>query len=765
VKSSRKSLTLGCLGSLLLLGALATVAVVLLITQIPEISQQLPPDATPLLVNLTAPLDGSTLLLNTPVAVYAEAVGEKPVAAFELWVDGMLVQVESVTPGTGQTPFSASWAWTPTETGEHMLFARATDADGRVVNSNVVWVQAPALEEYPLPVSEPVPAGEDEGSSPPPPAPLPDPSVLPPEMQPEPGQPPVSAPPSSGWPDSVQPAPVTPPNKFRLWWAGQAGGAAAPPQPPEIGIGVDGCDVWLYVTDRADDEEGFFVYRLDPGSGAFKRIATLDRYDGSGPFAYVDQGLYGKFAYYVASFNTAGESPSQVTQLVEVTAPQCVLLENSGLQWVGGKITTPEPVNKVYCYMSFDKGPWTRVPPGANTFIYPTGGEFEVSEYINLLTTPPPQTDVSLALECWGWRGDTLIELGRIEQTIGPSQFNNPVVISGANFSLVGHIATQVLDGTGGPAPSAYIAPPQFLRATTNPAECKQLGQNLGSTLLELLCQGAIDAGDMILSWNWWPTIGCWPGGACKYDVEDIDGYRIYVHTLGQQPTLVRSVTNPQQKVVGIPPQPTTMLAPPCFTVRAFKGYLESEDSNCVQPIATQAKVTLDGQDDIWEAFFSKDGGPYFDYWGDKVFGGREGVRVGFYHDDSDSKCRAMFWRGVIHFDLAAVKGPVTGATLSAEFAGRTCKWDGCGLAQTVNCGTFLMADGADFAGPDVPLTAGVDVTAPVRAAQARGDTVVGFCLRGWDETMAPRCDDNVCYVEYNRDFRLDVSYNPAPGP
>jgi hypothetical protein len=763
MKGSRRSLVLGCLGGLLLLGVLAAVTVVLLVNRIPEVSQQLPPDATPLLVNLTAPLDGSKLLLDTPAAVYAEAVGDRPVTAFELWVDGILVQVRSIPSGAGQTLFSASWAWTPTETGEHVLFARATDADGKVANSNVVRVQVPAREAYPLSVSEPGP-GEDEGS-PPPPAPLPDPGVLPPEMQPEPGEPPPSAPPAPGWSGSIQPAPGSPPDKMRFWWASQAGGASAQPQPPEIGIGVDGCDVWLYITDRATEEEGFFIYRLDPGSGAFKRIATLDRYDGSGPFAYVDQGLYGKFAYYVASFNTASESPSQVTQLVEVNASQCVLLENSGLQLVGGKITTPDPVDKLYCYMSFDRGPWTRVPPGANTFIYPTGGEFDVSEYINLLTTPPPQTDVSLALECWGWRGDSLIELGRIEQTIGPSQFNSPVVIGGANFSLAGHMAIQVLGGSGS-VPSAYIAPPLGLRVTTDAGVCEQLSQDLGKTLAMLLCQGAIDAGDMILAWQWSPTSGCWPGGTCKYDVEDIDGYRIYVHTLGQQPTLVRSVTNPQQKVVGIPPQPTTMLAPPCFTVRAFKGYLESEDSNCVQPIATQAKVTLDGQDDIWEASFSKDGGPHFSYWGEKVFGGRKSVRAGFYHDDSDSKCRAMFYRGVIHFDLAAVKGPVTGATLSAEFAGRTCRGkDGCSLAQTVNCGTFLMADGADFAGPGVPLTAGVDVTAPVRAAQARGDTVVGFCLRGWDETMAPMCDDNACYVEYNRNFRLDVSYNPAPGP
>jgi hypothetical protein len=785
MKGSRRSLALGCLGGLLLLGVLAAVAVALLVSRIPEVSEQLPPDATPLLVNLTAPLDGSTLLLDTPAAVYAEAVGTKPVAAFELWVDGILIQVRSVPPGAGQALFSASWAWTPAETGEHVLFARARDADGRVANSNVVWVQVPAREEYPPPVNEPGP-GEGEGS--PPPAPLPDPGVLPPEMQPKVGEPPPSTPAAPGWSEPVQPAPGSPPGKIRFWWVGQMGGATAPPQPPEVSVGVDGCDVWLYVTDRADEEEGFFVYRLDPGSGAFKRIATLDRYGGSGPFAYVDGGLYGKFAYYVASFNTAGESPSQVTQLVEVNTLGCANPQWISLQLSGAKITTSKPVDELYCYTLLGSGLWSRIPAGDNTFIHPTGGEFDVGAHINLLATPPPRTGVSLDLECWGWQDDTLIELGRIEQAIGPSQFNGPIVIRAADFLLTGLMSTtEMLNGTFDPLPNEHIAPPTSLRIVTNLEECSSLSEGLGEFFAPLFCGAAMDAGDTILAWNWSSTGGCYPAGSqCPYNVVDIDGYYVYEHpSLVGEPRIVATVTNPDRTTVAIPPGPSPPPGfahiPPYYTVRAFRGSQESGDSNRTQWQPSARTISLAPSHVAgWAAWSGRgpmgkagcEGRPendvqYYDITIDPTTdqtirsARSKYVTTGFLHEVSPPlgcyENEVHYWRGIVRFDLAGVQGPVLSARLRAKQMGPpACAHDGCGLTAT-NCGTFLMADGADLLGPGVWLDGeGADVTAAVRSAWLRGEaSTPGFLLRGWDEGLYSY-DANACFVHYD-DFVLEI--------
>jgi hypothetical protein len=116
-------------------------AIVFLTTRVPTVAQQLPPNAVPIFVTLTTPLNGTTVPLNNFASVAADALGARPIIALELWVDDMPVQTENA-PSADLKQFGTFWTWTPASQGEHTLLVRATDADHRIGVSNVVRVTA-----------------------------------------------------------------------------------------------------------------------------------------------------------------------------------------------------------------------------------------------------------------------------------------------------------------------------------------------------------------------------------------------------------------------------------------------------------------------------------------------------------------------------------------------------------------------------------------------------------------------------------------------
>jgi len=71
-----------------------------------QVSPQLPTDYESLAVTLVAPQDGATWPTDVEVPIHAQAVGNKPIASFELWADGALVQTQAA-PGGGY----AYWKW------------------------------------------------------------------------------------------------------------------------------------------------------------------------------------------------------------------------------------------------------------------------------------------------------------------------------------------------------------------------------------------------------------------------------------------------------------------------------------------------------------------------------------------------------------------------------------------------------------------------------------------------------------------------------
>lgn len=108
----------------ILLGAAATV----------QVNGSAPPPAAA--VTLGSPVNGASFTLGAPVALAASISGTVAVTRVDFLAGGSVVLSDT------QAPFAGSW--TPAATGSHTLRARATLADGRVVESATATVRVTA---------------------------------------------------------------------------------------------------------------------------------------------------------------------------------------------------------------------------------------------------------------------------------------------------------------------------------------------------------------------------------------------------------------------------------------------------------------------------------------------------------------------------------------------------------------------------------------------------------------------------------------------
>jgi hypothetical protein len=698
---------------------------------------------SPIFVNINLPLNGAKLPLNEAVRVYAEAIGPTSVHDLELWVDGAFSPTKMDTSPVDRSPLSAVWLWKPSDEGVHRLIVRAIGPDGQAVNSNVVRVSVLPREqiaELQVPTLAPdeIPAateyGEGEG------APL---SFSEGEVV-------------SGEPPPTQPAPPPQPQDP----------APGPAGTPGLQGTVNGCDTNLLIQDNSDDEDGFYLYRLDPTSTGFQNVAALDKHAGQGAFAYIDPGLEtGAHTYYVTSHKGGVESASN---LVNLTVPpgQCMAPLAFGLQ--DALLTTTKAVDKVYCYLSVNGGPWERIPPGSNTFIYPSAGGFDLSDYLNNLISPPPAGGVTLELECWGWSGDTLVYLGYLKKEVTAG----PVDLQAIDLELVAQAIDLSVPETDLQNLSPQIAPPYNVRFVKDYDDClTQASSASQEATIASICSN-MQSGYTIITWRWFP--GCWfpkPGEICPYTITDINGYSIYRQDPALGPVQVTSLADPQLHIAMIAPSQGTMISPEYF-VRAYKGSQESPDSEHVAGVAPTATVTLHGftlwTTGMWrkmyEGNFCPDGhgpefeeglyaGPYFDV---GYYYGSENEPTGF----GCYKWYSEFKDGHVKFDLSSIKGQVTGALLRWQegppnIRGPGASLPGCGIALLDNEGPIIANYPLDGA-------SGYDVTTQVRAWVQQDAYNAYFTLLDGNPSLgwAPKSQDDVC-EERLGDFELDVTYSP----
>ncbi len=436
----------------ILIGCLALAACLLLtgsvafgLSRIPPVSEQVPQNAAPLLVTLTDPEDGTSYTAYSALSVAAEAISARPLQALELWVDGTLQGTRSSLDPSA-TYMTARWDWVVPSPAIHSLLVRAVDTAGQIGLSNVVRIEGmeprghnllytpqqgdtldslaqnfgttadQILASNPgLSPSDPLSVDQEIFVPIPPLPPLPPPPEVPSTPPTEPG----GAAPASGG------------NAVSFWLDKNIFQQISPsglPSAPALSSTVEGCGAKLVITDAASNESGFFVYRLDPGAAAFQRIATLGAQSSALPFAYLDSGIYGPLQYYVSAFNAAGESASTISS-VKVADPACA--PAAGLTLDQLVPAYPANLEHVYFYISVNDGEWTRLPADPDTFLDPAQGTPDLGQYLKSLGMPP-QEELSLHGEAWGWSAGTLTFLGEFQKNLkGSAPVSPPVGLQG----------------------------------------------------------------------------------------------------------------------------------------------------------------------------------------------------------------------------------------------------------------------------------------------------------------------------------------------
>ena len=419
----------------LIYGGIAVVVVISLVLgavyigyrRIPSVDAQI--KATDhILVTIVNPLMDSRYPADSAIPITVLVFGQNDIAGLEYWVDGKLLKTQ--TPQLNNNPklITQTWHWMPMIEGEHAITVRAKDVDGFTGTSNVIHIMASKAAGFillhttkesdtwknlakscitslsaiakmnpNLDTNQPVPVGE---------------KVQIPCTPEIPSFPPSgeNTPPAGTGPAS---SPSSPPNKLGIWIQKKVVGSKKPPEAPSLTASLNGCTALLTIQDNSQDESGFFIYRS--GTSGFDRIATLGP-NNKASFSYNDPiQKSGLLQYYAASFNAAGETPSN---LVPVTSANgtCGPATNPKVQFSNGILTIPPDFKLAYLYVSLDHGPWQRLPEG-DAFFNPEQGSVDLRQYLDPLLKLQPE--VRLAdLKVWGWDGASqLADLGPLSIT------------------------------------------------------------------------------------------------------------------------------------------------------------------------------------------------------------------------------------------------------------------------------------------------------------------------------------------------------------
>ena len=481
------------------------------------------------------PQDQSQLPAGSQILVEANGHGPNPIVLMELWGDGQFI--EAASSPDGLTPGGVGLHWQPLDLGEHTLFVRGYDSEGKQATSTLVRLASvdPAdanVEDADMAYaaigpSAPSggggggggPAGGDDVtpiSNPEPPDPV--------ELQPPDGEGPVLLLTKS-------------PDLFD--WIGGFIPAASAPAPPNLNRAVEGCKVRLFIGDQSDNEAGFKVYRQGPGMNNFSQVATLESYPGPA-FTWEQQDQYGQISYYVTAYNNQGEAASNVVS-VGIEDENCAPDNGPILQISLVDFGAPQPIPQSYCYYSLGGAFWDRYPSNPNEY-FPFSGDdpLPLAEYLS-----SDEADF-FALECWGWIGGDLELLGKWEWDLaeggaGPATDTTPG--SGAGDVDIGIAVDDAVITESGPPefhlPTHLYIPVPYPWWSSSPQTCADYGGIANPIVLGLICGDVADDIDFVvwITHDSCPAVSQGWAGEC-YTQDDIIGYRVYdtLHNGGNTP-------------------------------------------------------------------------------------------------------------------------------------------------------------------------------------------------------------------------------------
>lgn len=584
----------------------------------------------------------------------------------------------------------------------------------------------------------------------------------------------------ASFPGSVQNAPgqASPLIKYQLWLAATYGSSLSSPAAPHVRGVANSCEVQLIIQDFADNEAGIRLYHLGPNDSAFGMIADFQAFPSTGAFFYIHQDRsVGKHLYYAASYNASGETLGNIFS-VEVLDEACSAYNPVGVSFQGATLTTGQQVDKLYCYASVNDAAWKRIPFNAAEFIYPENSLFDLSPFLQNLISPP-HYPLKISLECWGWAGDTLIDLGIGSQTL----YEGSATIESTAYAISGIVQNEPVSPEEYSLKRNSLAPPYYLHYPDSLADCNVHADSNAS--LRWACESMIDlwgkptSPNTLLVWYWNEHDNCNAGeNYCGYNVSlsDVKGFHVYRQTPGSEPVLVETVLpNTISMAVLTPGQTGSAAVGTRYFVRAFmEDGFESGDSNYLEARTPQYRVTIPaGYSDELALRVYKANGKIVE-----VFIGADpsnpgdppeyGIDFGYMRHHSSSglpRSTSMYENSFLSFDLDDIPGTITSARLH---------WDG--EISTSGPGNNLWADRCynrltDFFGqkvgyaPMILLSMDEDVTNQALAWQKSEAFLLspldyfGFWLLSGVQTLAyTDYDFDMCMVRI-KNVHLEVEY------
>ncbi|MHC1784374.1 MAG: hypothetical protein AB9891_16735 [Anaerolineaceae bacterium] len=559
---------------------------------------------------------------------------------------------------------------------------------------------------------------------------------------------------------------------------------------------------------------GYRLYVIAPEAPGSELLATF------GPLSSIDKrhafthkALYGTYTYYSEAFNAKGTVQSQPISL-DIKDAEC---SANAKKAANVKLITGYGLDDAYCYVTnIGSNIHIRMPLVDGTFIHPMdaaelqtwGAEwlpgvqitartgYDLGPYLPALSLNSP-SGATLKFECLGWGGGNLQNLGFAQKTFTANDLHKVVVIDSPKYQVVGVFGDTTLD-TG--KQTIVLPQPINLKSTGNPEEC---AAHDPSSYNLAACQQNIKSGMAAFTWDI-KEASCPPGsgGTCT-PANDIDGFRIYRQTL-PNPQDVYGVQGGTKVTGGFAPWPPDwecanmepqakklcrLENPPCYTVRAYKGSLQSADSNvaCIgeQDEATGAKtITLDPSamgvtlvDSSTKGGTPEAYGPLYVDFGLKTNGE---IYAGYEDLDRSSWDLYRDYWGLFMFNLDEVLGkPILSARLTFTKFGSFHAYAEKPVLG-FNCVRSLGISKAEGFHPTVKYSGTIpqtilykplpeiesgnleyDVTDAVKA-WSQGKVNTGFVLDGRDPYWPAPYHRNQC-INYFNNFKLEITYFPNP--
>lgn len=366
-----------------------------------------------IVVSLTEPPDGEAYPISAVLSIRGEAISDDSIARMELWVDGELHETYAA-PESDLGLLVHYWDWSPRTLGTHTLMVRAYNDQNQTAFSNVVYIKG---------VEDPgyfIMAIVDEGDT-----------ILSiaqrynvsmddilrdnpslagmtsltagTELVIHIGASVGSSIPSAG-------AKVLMSLNQALAKKGLVSGGA-----PTLTVSGQGCNATLVIGDHSDGEDGFNIYRLNPGAMSFSKLASLPAHEGNETLSHQDSNLYGLYSYYVAAFDADGEAASNLVSLNIVDsncAGEPTTVNDLGLLTLG--------VEDYYLYVSINNEDWRRFPAGDFTYLKKSQG-LDFAQVASSLA-PNLVGDIWMRGEVWGVVNGAATLLGTFERSFKANQ-------------------------------------------------------------------------------------------------------------------------------------------------------------------------------------------------------------------------------------------------------------------------------------------------------------------------------------------------------